>query len=103
VEVEAAFLGAHRVGRTGDVLWWRYDRSSMLVRPLQRMLAAFGQLPVERLVDGVATRNWRYRRREDVPDSHALTAYEAASPANGGRVTICPQPPSSLSSNRLGS
>lgn len=80
VEAEAALLGAHRVGRTGDVLWWRDDRSSMLVRPLQRMLAALGQLPIERLVDGVA-RNWRYRRRDAVPDRDALTAYLAAQPA----------------------
>lgn len=74
LEAEAALHGVHRVGRTGDVLWWRDDRSSMLVRPVQRMLAALGPLPVERLVHGVA-RNWRYRRRDAVPDAESLTAY----------------------------
>lgn len=74
LEIEAALLGDERVGRTGDVLWARADRGSMLVRPLERTLAAVGPLPVERLAEGVA-RNWRYRRPDDVPDAEGLTAY----------------------------
>lgn len=51
-----------------------------MVRPLERMLAAFGPLAVERLVQGVA-RNWRYRRPDDVPDAEALSIYLAGQPA----------------------
>jgi len=76
LEIDAALRSDERVGRTGDVLWGREDRGSMLVRPLERMLAALGSLPVEKLVDGVA-RRWRYRRPDDVPDAQALTAYLA--------------------------
>lgn len=94
LEVDVALdhvRGGDRIGRTGDVLWWRDDTSSAVVRPLQRMLAGCGPLSAHSLAAGVA-RHWRYRKPDDAPDAQALDTYLAAQTAyrrgEGGRWSL---------------
>lgn len=91
VDVARDHVGFERIGRTGDVLWWRDDTSSAVVRPLQRMFAGCGPLAADSLAAGIA-QHWRYHKPDDAPDAEALHIYLAAQTAyrhgDGGRWSL---------------